>query len=187
MSIRGLELETLSEMAMVDIVFHLLKESNKQPMAFHQILEEVMTLKGIAEKDKIDVMSRLYTEINIDGRFKALGDNVWGLRSWYPVEQAEEIVITDVKKKAKKKRYDDEDDDYLEDDLDELDEEDDLDLEDEEDLEDYEEEEEEEDEDDLADDLDDLDEDALDPDLEETLDDEDELEDFDDIEEEDDL
>ncbi|GAA0358066.1 hypothetical protein GCM10008968_12190 [Bacillus horti] len=157
MSIRDLELETLSEMSMVDIVYHLLKESNKQPMAFHQILDEVMALKGLTDEQKMDVMSRVYTEINIDGRFKALGDNVWGLRSWYPVEQAEEIVITEVKKKSKKKRSDDEDDD-IETDEEEAD-----------DFDEYDEEEEYDDEEDLdADDLEEVDEDLedLDEDIE---------------------
>lgn len=186
MSIRELELETLSEMAMVDIVYHLLKESNKQPMAFHQLLDEVMALKGIAEQDKLDVMSRLYTEINIDGRFRALGDNVWGLRSWYPVEQAEEIVITDVKKKAKKKRLeDDEDGDYLDEDLDDLDEEDidDLDDLDEDDLDDYDELDDLDDLDDIDDDLEEeLDDDSIDSDLDDDLD-EDLDEDLDDLDE----
>ncbi|WP_025025789.1 DNA-directed RNA polymerase subunit delta [Caldalkalibacillus mannanilyticus] len=173
MSIRDLDREVIMEMSMVDIVYALLKESNKEPKPYHVLLDEVAALKGFTQEQKVDAMPRLYTEINIDGRFNGLGDNVWGLRSWYPVEQVEEIVITELKKKPKKKKKD-EDDDYLDDDYleDELIDEDDLLLDDEDDL----------------DDLDDLDEnldeeiediDDLDEDLDDSIDEDLELEDDD--------
>jgi DNA-directed RNA polymerase subunit delta len=157
-SIRDLDREVLAEMSMVDIVYTLLKEGNKEPKPFHDLLAEVVKLKGISEGNKLDAMSRLYTEINIDGRFKGVGDNVWGLRSWYPVDQAEEIVITELKKKPKKKKAVDDDEDFLDDDLEGLDDDDIDDL------------------DDLDDDLDDIDEDDddiddLDDDVEDDLDD----------------
>lgn len=156
-SIRDLEHEKLVEMSIVDITYHLLKESDKQPKHFMELLDEIMRLKEIPMHQREEVMTRLYTEINIDGRFKALGDNVWGLRAWYPVEQAEEIVITEVKKK--KKRYN-EDEEYLVEeeleDLDDLDELDDEEMDDIDDLDDFDDDEDE--LEDLDDDLEDLDE-----------------------------
>nr|WP_236838688.1 DNA-directed RNA polymerase subunit delta [Caldalkalibacillus salinus] len=100
---------------MVDIAYHILKENNKEPKPYLEILEEIVEMKGFKGGDKAIAMTRLYTEINIDGRFKPVGDNVWGLRSWYPVEQAEEIVITETKKKKKKKKK--ADDEFLEEDV----------------------------------------------------------------------
>jgi DNA-directed RNA polymerase subunit delta len=162
-SIRDLDREVLLEMSMVDIVFALLKEGNKQPRPYSELIDEVAKIKGFTEKQKLEAMPRLYTEINIDGRFNGLGDNVWGLRSWYPVEQVEEIVITDLKKKPKKKKVKDDldDDDFLDDDyLDDEDLDDEL-----------------VDEDDDIDDIDDLDEidedlDEIDEDITEDLDEE---------------
>lgn len=165
MSIRDLDREVLVEMSMVDIVYAILKEGPKEPRSFHELLDEVVAIKGFTEEQKLEIMSRLYTEINIDGRFNAMGDNTWGLRAWYPVEQVEEIVITDLKKSKKKRKLaDDLDDDYLDDDYivdeDELDE-DLLDDEIDDDI-------------DEIDDIDDLDE-EIDPDLDDDLDLEDDL------------
>lgn len=101
MSIRELDAEVLSEMSMVDLFYHLLKEA-QEPVSFHRLFEEIAELKGF-EADKIH-MARLFTEINIDGRFKALGDHLWGLRSWFPVEQTEEPVMSQSKKSKKKKK-----------------------------------------------------------------------------------
>lgn len=183
-SIRNLDQEVIAELSMVDIVYAILKEGNKEPKSFHDLFQEVAQLKGITVEDKINAMSQLYTEINIDGRFHGLGDNVWGLRSWYSFEQAEEIVITELKKRSKKKKkYADDDEEYdydydeetydddLDEDLDDDDEdvEDDLDDDDDEDL------------DDIDDDFDD--EDDIDGELDEDLEDIDELDESDDLDE----
>jgi DNA-directed RNA polymerase subunit delta len=180
-SVHDLNREELAEMSMVDIVYTLLKEGNKEPKPFQDLVAEVVKLKGISEKNKLDAMSRLYTEINIDGRFKGVGDNVWGLRSWYPVDQAEEIVITELKKKPKKKKKKavDEDDEYLDDDLEGLDDDDEIDdVDDLDDDLDEDDDEEDEDIDDLDDDVEDLDED-----LDESFDDDDEEQDLEDQDE----
>lgn len=176
MSVRSLEREQLAEISMVDLIYSLLKEGPKEPRSFQSLLEEAGSLKGLSAEQIKELTVRIYTDINIDGRFKSLGNNMWGLKSWYPVEQAEEIVISDVRKRLKRKKkvddefdeYDDEllldDDDELLDDEALLDEEDDLDeYEDDEDLDEDLDEESYEDLDDL-----DLDDDAL-------LDDDDEI------------
>jgi DNA-directed RNA polymerase subunit delta len=124
---------TIQEMSMVDIVFQLLKEAG-EPQSFDHLFNEAAELKGFSPEQKQQLIARLYTEINVDGRFKPLGDNMWGLRSWYPVEQAEEFFVSSDPVRKKKKRdldeddYDDldveledeleEEDDYFDDELD---------------------------------------------------------------------
>lgn len=127
-ALRERDEETLREMSMVDMVFLILKEAG-QPQPFDTLYQEAAALKGFSEEEKGQLIARLFTEINVDGRFKFLGDNLWGLRSWYPVDQAEEFFVS-VPKKKKKRDLDD--DDY--DDLAAMDELEDEELDDEEDL-----------------------------------------------------
>src|SRR5699024_8147805 len=41
-----------------------------------------------------------------DGRFLALGSNVWGLKRWYPVDQIDEEISMTPKKKKKSSKKD---------------------------------------------------------------------------------
>lgn len=160
MSLDQFSKEDLLQMSLIEIAYELLKEK-KQSMAFIDLLKEVANLLEMSEDEMKAKMSQFYTDLNIDGRFFALGGNTWGLRAWYPVEHVEEEVVAPTKpkkKKAKKAMLDD-----------------DLDL----DIEDYDEV----DEDDLDfDDLDDYEDDDLIDDDEDDLleDDEDDFEDVDD-------
>ena len=119
-ALRELDELTIQEMSMVDIVFQLLKEAG-EPLPFERLFDEAAQLKGLSPEQKTERIARLYTELNVDGRFKPLSDNMWGLRSWYPVEQAEEFFVSSDPVRRKKKRDMDEDDFEL-DPVDELDE-----------------------------------------------------------------
>jgi len=162
--------EELKELSMIELAYAIL-EGKKQATAFRDIVEEVSETLGLSKEQVTVRLAQFYTDLNVDGRFISLGENRWGLRSWYPYEQIEEEVLPQPKPKKKRKFEDDEFDDFAaedtdyedSDDLDELEEiEDDADfidededeeveefededlLEDEEELEDLDEEEEEE-------------------------------------------
>lgn len=150
MSILGLNQytqEELRETAMIELAFEIMSDS-KEPKAFsfHDLVEEIQKKVGLSEAEVRQRIAQFYTDLNIDGRFVTLGDNHWGLRSWYPVDQSEEDLVATVKtKKRKAKRYakddldefEDADDDYEEyNDVDSLDEEDYEELDDEEDYDD---------------------------------------------------
>ncbi|MBY0123275.1 DNA-directed RNA polymerase subunit delta [Bacillus sp. S/N-304-OC-R1] len=186
MSLYELSKEELQEMSFIEVAYELLK-GKKEALAFQDIMDELTTLLDLTEDQVRAKIAQFYTDLNIDGRFLGLGDNKWGLRVWYPIEQQEEDVVTEIKPKKKKakKAADDELDEY-----DELDDED-IDYDDLDDLEDEFEEDEEllEEDDELLDDedLEDEDDDLIESDEEYDLGDEDEeIEDDDmDIEEED--
>ncbi|WP_308160353.1 MULTISPECIES: DNA-directed RNA polymerase subunit delta [unclassified Bacillus (in: firmicutes)] len=181
--------EELKEFSLMEMAFEFLKNS-KEPIAFSDLLKEIKKASGITEQEIQSRLAQFYTDINVDGRFLSLGSNRWGLRVWYPVDTAEEEVVTVVKPKKKKaKKVVDEEDfdeidevEEIEDDFDDFDDEDDL-LDDEDDLDIDEVDEFDEDDDDdviedeLEIDLDEEDED-LDDDLEEeeVFDDEEEVE-----------
>ncbi|MFD2446806.1 DNA-directed RNA polymerase subunit delta [Bacillus sp. CGMCC 1.16607] len=123
MSLAQLTKEQLDDMSLIEMTYVIL-ENNKQAIAFNEILNEIVAATGLTENEVKAKIAQFYTDLNIDGRFLCLGENRWGLRSWYPVDQAEEDTITQIKpkkKKAKKAKDDDDLEDYDELDEDEID------------------------------------------------------------------
>ncbi len=121
--LKNIEAERLSEMAMVDIAFEILKETNR-PYNFRELMDEISALRGLTNEQMMSIIAQVYTEVNIDGRFVCIGDNTWGLKRWYPTETVEESQEGGKKKKA---ILDDDFDDYeLEEEITEEDEEDDI-------------------------------------------------------------
>ena len=86
-----LDPEKIKEMPMVDLAFEVLKAANT-PFYYRDLMNEVAKLRGFTEEQINEVIAQLYTEINIDGRFACVGNNVWGLKRWYPVEKDAESV-----------------------------------------------------------------------------------------------
>lgn len=174
LSLKQLTEEQIKEMAMVEVAYELFVEG-KKPYVFSELVEEIATLLGLSKQQVEDKIAQFYTDINIDGRFICVGENMWGLRTWYPYEQIEEEIVPAVKpkkKKAKKAKEDDFDEIDEFDDFDEAEEEDDL---EEDDFDDVDDELEEDDFDD--DDDDDLLEDDEEFDLDEEDDEDDDLDD----------
>ena len=73
-------------------------------MYFNDLVNEI---QNYLEKSDADIRNALpffysdlntdgsfYTELNVDGSFIPLGDNKWGLRSWYAIDEIDEEVIT---------------------------------------------------------------------------------------------
>ncbi len=187
LSLKQFSKEQVSEMSLIEIAYELLVEKN-QPFLFNDLVDEIVVIKGSSKEDVVARIAQFYTDLNIDGRFISLGDNHWGLKNWYPVDQAEEEVVHTAKAKKKKKAkkvaildegFDviDEEDEDFEEDIDELevdfddpdDEEDDVLL-----LDDDELEEDLDEDEDLLDDEDELDEELIEEEFE--VDEEEELE-----------
>nr|WP_238941961.1 DNA-directed RNA polymerase subunit delta [Bacillus sp. REN10] len=145
-------------MSFIEVAFTILEES-KQPITFQEMLNQIQEYLELSDAELKQRMVQFYTDLNFDGRFITLGENRWGLRAWYPVDQLEEEVAPAVKtrkkktKKAVKEDFDEEEDledldeadedfDFDEEEIDELEDEDEIeDLEDLNELDDEEEEE----------------------------------------------
>lgn len=134
MSLAQYSKEELQELSLIELAYEFMKNS-KQPISFNDLVKEISSAADISEQEIRTRLAQFYTDLNIDGRFLALGENRWGLRVWYPVDTVEEEVVTQAKpkKKKSKKVVDEEDlDDFDEideedyDDVDEFEEEDDL-------------------------------------------------------------
>lgn len=80
--------EQAREVPMVDLAFNILKAANT-PFYYRDLMNEVAKIKGYTEEDVLRLIAQLYTEINVDGRFACVGNNLWGLKRWYPVDNKE--------------------------------------------------------------------------------------------------
>ncbi|MGN4542299.1 DNA-directed RNA polymerase subunit delta [Bacillus cereus group sp. MYBK95-2] len=145
--------EELKECSMIEVVHSVLGDK-KQATTFNELVQEIAQVLGLSQEQVNAKIAQFYTDLNIDGRFINLGENRWGLRSWYPYEQIDEEILPQPKPKKKRKVEEDGFDDYIEeDDFDDAD----VNEDEDDDVEDLDKVLEEEDGDD--DDLDDLDED----------------------------
>ncbi|MCL2676647.1 MAG: DNA-directed RNA polymerase subunit delta [Streptococcaceae bacterium] len=92
MKIKALEGQDIKELSMIEVAHAILEQKEKE-MTFAEILNEVQKyLKKTDEEIKTNA-SRFYTDMNIDGSFIPLGNNVWALRSWYAIDEIDEEVI----------------------------------------------------------------------------------------------
>jgi DNA-directed RNA polymerase subunit delta len=120
MNLQDLTQDQLKEEALIDLAFALLEE-RREPMEFPALMAELGRMIGLSEEETKERLVRFYTDMNIDGRFLALGDGRWALREWYPVDKIEEETAPSVKprkRKAKAKVVEDEDEEIIEDDED---------------------------------------------------------------------
>ncbi|WP_269774159.1 DNA-directed RNA polymerase subunit delta [Bacillus siamensis] len=101
MSIKQYSQEQLKQMALVEIAHEIFSE-HKKPVPFQELLNEITSLLGVKKEELGDRIAQFYTDLNIDGRFIALSDQTWGLRSWYPYDQLDEETQPTVKAKKKK-------------------------------------------------------------------------------------
>ncbi|MCL6459845.1 MAG: DNA-directed RNA polymerase subunit delta [Gorillibacterium sp.] len=87
-----LSLEQAKETPMVDLAFYVLKAANT-PFYYRDLMTEVSKYKGFTDEQTRNVIAQLYTEINVDGRFACVGNNLWGLKRWYPVDNKAEDAM----------------------------------------------------------------------------------------------
>ncbi|MCI0183340.1 MAG: DNA-directed RNA polymerase subunit delta [Acidibacillus sp.] len=81
--------EQVREMPLIEIAYELLSET-REPLYYRDLMAKVANLLNMTQAENDAVIAHLYTDVNIDGRFLCIGENVWGLKSWYPVEKSAE-------------------------------------------------------------------------------------------------
>ena len=101
-----------SELSMIEVARAILEVRGRDhEMHFSDLVNEIQNYLGTSNSDIREALPLFYTELNFDGSFISLGDNKWGLRSWYGVDEIDEEIIAleetdedETPKKRKKKR-----------------------------------------------------------------------------------
>lgn len=96
-TVRLTELEGINknELSMIEVAHALLEETG-EVMDFNVLLVRVQEYLGMSEEELEGKMVRFYTNLNIDGSFISLGENRWGLRSWYPIDSIDEEILSTI-------------------------------------------------------------------------------------------
>nr|WP_244087149.1 DNA-directed RNA polymerase subunit delta [Companilactobacillus sp. RD055328] len=76
---------------MIEVAHAILEEKNES-IAFADLVNMVQEFLGKADEAVRDQLPQFYTDLNNDGSFISLGDNVWALRKWYAVDSIDEEV-----------------------------------------------------------------------------------------------
>ncbi len=98
--------EQIKKMPIIELANVILAEEKKE-MNFIELFDLVAEQKEFTETEKEDLLARFYTDLNVDGRFTTLGNNIWGLKRWYPADQTSEKAL------AKARKQDAEDEEAL--------------------------------------------------------------------------
>lgn len=80
-----------SELSMIEVA-HAILEQRSDVMEFSDLVNQIQTYLGKSDSEIRDSLAQFYTDLNIDGSFISLGDNRWGLRSWYAIDSIDEEV-----------------------------------------------------------------------------------------------
>lgn len=108
MGLADFEDQNRDELSMIEVARAILEDNGKR-MPFADIVNAVQKYLGKNDEEIRERLPQFYTDINTDGEFISMGDNVWALRSWFPYESVDEEVNHpeeedgDVRKKHHKK------------------------------------------------------------------------------------
>lgn len=79
------------ELSMIEVARAILEDHGKR-MAFADIVNAVQEYLGKSDEEIRERLPQFYTDMNTDGEFISMGENVWALRTWFPYESVDEEV-----------------------------------------------------------------------------------------------
>lgn len=89
--------EMMDEHSFIDMAYLYLSERGKD-VGLYDMIDEFQKM-GHYSDDEIETrVLQFYTDLNTDGRFLSTGENLWGLRDWYSVDDIEEKIAPTVQK-----------------------------------------------------------------------------------------
>ena len=76
---------------MIEVARAILEDNGKR-MAFADFVNAVQKYLNKSDEEIRERLPQFYTNMNTDGEFISMGENVWALRSWFPYESVDEEV-----------------------------------------------------------------------------------------------
>lgn len=84
-----------NELSMIEVAHAILESRGRgQEMYFNDLVNAIQNYLDKSDGAIRQALPDFYTTLNVDGSFIPLGDNKWGLRSWYAVDEIDEEIIT---------------------------------------------------------------------------------------------
>ena len=80
-----------NELSMIEVA-HAILEQRGDVLDFSDLVNQIQNYLETSDSEIRDSLAQFYTDLNIDGSFISLGDNRWGLRSWYAIDSIDEEV-----------------------------------------------------------------------------------------------
>lgn len=99
-----------NELSMIEVARAILETRGRgDEMYFSDLVNEIQTYLEKSDAAIREALPFFYSDLNTDGSFIPLGENKWGLRSWYAIDEIDEEIITleeedEAAPKRKKKR-----------------------------------------------------------------------------------
>ncbi|MCH4476998.1 DNA-directed RNA polymerase subunit delta [Staphylococcus haemolyticus] len=97
MKIQDYTKEMVDEKSFIDMAYTLLNDKGAT-MNLYDIIDEFKDLGGYEFEEIENRVVQFYTDLNTDGRFLNIGENQWGLRDWYSVDDIEEKIAPTIQK-----------------------------------------------------------------------------------------
>ena len=97
MKIQDYTKEMVDEKSFIDMAYTLLNDKGAT-MNLYDIIDEFKDLGGYEFEEIENRVVQFYTDLNTDGRFLNIGENQWGLRDWYFVDDIEEKIAPTIQK-----------------------------------------------------------------------------------------
>ena len=77
-----------SELSMIEVARAILETRGRDnEMYFNDLVNEIQNYLEKSDADIRKALPFFYSDLNTDGSFIPLGDNKWGLRSWYAIDE----------------------------------------------------------------------------------------------------
>lgn len=107
MELKHFDGQNKKELSMIEVA-HAILEEEKEVLDFSELMNQLKEYLELSSDDVLKRASQFYTDLNIDGSFISLGENRWGLRSWYPIDSIDEEVTQgnedDMPRRKKRKK-----------------------------------------------------------------------------------
>ncbi|GGI41201.1 DNA-directed RNA polymerase subunit delta [Mammaliicoccus stepanovicii] len=97
MKLKDFSKEMVDEHSFIEMAFILLNENGKDTNLYDMI-DEFKRIGNYKDSEIENRILQFYTDLNTDGRFLSVGENIWGLRDWYSVDDIEEKIAPTIQK-----------------------------------------------------------------------------------------